>query len=110
MSLDSDPSYKMINKESRAYSPGLFSCHQEAALSFTMNLNNVIESYTATLHENSLKKVASAMLLDPYLDGYVDEAFGIVDFEGPPLAPFILALPLVVVRLDIFIKASHDYH
>jgi len=105
-----DPSYKTINKESRAYSPGFFCHHQQAALTFTMNLTNVIESYTATPQENSLKQVASAMLLDPYLDGHVDEALRIVNFEGPPLPPFILALPLVVVRLDIFMKASHDYH
>lgn len=95
MAVEEDPVYVSINHSSRRDSPGLFEKAQEAALDFTEHGPRFLAHYCQNPIKGSLTRVACAMLLDPFLDGYVDQEVNRLQDQQFP--PTILTLPWALV-------------
>jgi hypothetical protein len=90
--IEQDPLYLLISQESRQDSPGGFEEFQRDVLKQTMDLSTFLMHYAHRPWKNSLKRVASAMLLDPFL--YLERR--IIDGMNGTLSPCIFALPWVL--------------
>ena len=121
IAVEVDPWYSEINSDSRRDSPGLFSPAQANALRNTGDIDIYLTYYATGPPKSSLTRVTSALLLDPFFDGYVDKVLAGQNWYLLPsifTLPWVLVIPIfpprstityAILRYKLKLPCSHEF-